>query len=179
VASACKPSDGWRRSRVFFLLAGSAILLVVPALHRARPSLVWNLTKSAPLGLYGRRFDQDVRAGDWVIADLPPRIADFAIRRRYLGKGVPVLKQVAGIERDRVCATGSGIEINGRFRGARRTVDRRGHALPAWRQCRRLEHDQYFLMNKEATSFDSRYFGPIARSRIIAVVRPVWTWTGS
>ena len=48
----------------------------------------------------------------------------------------------------------------------------------------RFQSDRYTLGNAEvllmsdvsATSFDGRYFGPVNRSQIQTVIRPVFTW---
>nr|WP_289847564.1 S26 family signal peptidase [Celeribacter halophilus] len=48
----------------------------------------------------------------------------------------------------------------------------------------RYQTSQYTLGNSElllmsdvsGTSFDARYFGPVNRSQVKAVIRPVFTW---
>ena len=49
--------------------------------------------------------------------------------------------------------------------------------LPRWQGCRRLGADELFLIATDsAASFDSRYFGPVTRDRVIGRALPVWTW---
>lgn len=54
--------------------------------------------------------------------------------------------------------------------------DGRGHALPVWSACRRLAKDEVFLLGDTPSSFDSRYFGPVRRSRLSGVYRELMTW---
>ena len=37
-----------------------------------------------------------------------------------------------------------------------------------------LQNDEYFVANHPNRSYDSRYFGPVSRNEIQAVVTPLW-----
>lgn len=157
-------------------------LLVILALagmvsgHHA-PRLIWNLSNSAPLGLYRVRPGRPIGRGDWVIMSLPTGVSRFAAERRYVGDGVPILKQVAAQAGDRVCARGESIAIDDHLAVARQAVDRNGRVLPHWTGCRLLRRNQIFLINRMAMySFDSRYFGPLSRDLLLGRVEPIWTW---
>ena len=154
-------------------MAGSvpcaATLVSVPM-----PRLVWNASASSPRGLY--RVVDRVRPtrGDIVLAKLPPAIAALAARRGYLPAGVPLVKRVAAGPGDRVCARGARLFIDHRLAALRKTVDRSGRKLPAWRGCRRLGTDEILLLGEHPWSFDGRYAGPTRRDDVLARVVLVW-----
>ena len=97
--------------------------------------------------------------------------------RDYLPWGVPVVKRIAAVPGDRICAQGRIISINGRAVAQRRNADGRGRLLPKWQGCITLDADHVFLLMAGVPgSFDGRYFGPIRRSAIIEKLTPLWTW---
>lgn len=132
-----------------------------------------NESPSLPRGLYLRTAGPVV-GGAIVAFDQP------ATARAYLGRiGMPgevlLLKRVAAVDGDRVCAGDGLVRAPGR---QVRTLDRdrQGAALSAWRGCRRLEPDEVFVLGDTPESFDSRYFGPVRKSATRGVYREVMTW---
>src|SRR5690348_16293175 len=67
--------------------------------------LVWNASASAPIGLYWR-VDGRPERGDLVLAWAPIWARRLADERHYLPLSVPLVKRVAAISGDVVCATG-------------------------------------------------------------------------
>lgn len=161
---------GWA---AILVAAGSAPLLSMAAGTMPTLALV-NETRSLPRGLYVRRFGEDIRRGGTAAAEQP------AMARPYLESlGAPedmlLLKRVAAVGGDRVCrASDRVVTPTGDVRVL--AQDRRGSALAAWTDCRRLEADEVFLLGDAAESFDSRYFGPVNRSELRGVFRAVATW---
>src|SRR5947208_3227869 len=84
--------------------AAAALLLLIP-LH-PRPLLVWNATASAPVGLYAVTASVGLAAGDLVLAWPPAAAARLAAARHYLPRGVPVVKRIAALPGEQVCASG-------------------------------------------------------------------------
>jgi len=149
-------------------LAGT---IVVPPL----PRLVWNASASAPLGLYRVAPGGAVARGDMVVARTPISVRGLAARRHYLPANVPLVKRVAGVPGDRICAAGVTITVNGRLLAPRRVRDRLGRPLPWWHGCRTLRDGAVFLLMAEAPdSFDGRYFGPSDARDIIGKASPLW-----
>jgi len=142
----------------------------------SRALLVWNATASAPTGLYRVRHDRAPGRGDLVLAVPARSLAAFAARRSYLPRGVPLVKRIAAVAGDAVCARGHEVFINGRLVAVRRAGDGQGRALPAWSGCWTLRSgDVFLLMTNVRASFDGRYFGPTPASQVVGLLDPIWT----
>ena len=139
------------------------------------PRLIWNATASAPLGAYWLTV-QDAARGDLVLAEPPPNARRLAARRGYLPARVQLVKRLAAMAGDRVCADGAILWINGMPVAEPLAADSRGRPLPAWTGCRTLTGDEIFLLTDAPDSFDSRYFGPVPRSNVVGTLIPIWTY---
>jgi type IV secretory pathway protease TraF len=138
------------RSRRFSLLRLTGVVTLLPRLRRRRPSarliiavaisgasalgisefvrpmprLVWNASASPPLGFYWVRSDQAASRGDFVLAALPEAARRLAAARGYLLAGVPVVKRVAALTGDVVCADSAIVVINDRVAAQTLLMDR-------------------------------------------------------
>jgi conjugative transfer signal peptidase TraF len=158
------------------LTACATTLIFLSALPHG-PLIVWNSTASAPRGLYSVTYDRQLRWGDLVLAWLPREAEWFAIQRGYLVPGVPVVKHIAALQGDRVCADGSHVAINGRSVAMKLMADTMGRPLKSWSGCQTLSVDQVLLLNGSVShSFDGRYFGPVSKATVIGKLRPLWTF---
>ncbi len=111
-----------------------------------------------------------------MLARLPDAAQKLAAERGYLPAGVPLVKRIAALSGDQVCAVGMTITINDRAVAERLESDSKGRPLPSWQGCRLLRRDEVFLlMEGVPDSFDGRYFGPVTRSAIIGKLIPLWT----
>jgi conjugative transfer signal peptidase TraF len=153
------------------LVAGCLFELVATP----RPFLVWNVTHSAPVGLYRRAF-AGVENGTWVLVRAPRAAADMAANRGYLPRSVPMVKRVAASYGDHVCRAGQSVSVNGHTVAIALRRDSLGRPLPVWRGCFDLKPDQIFLITSPSTSFDSRYFGPVPGGSVIERIAPLWTF---
>jgi conjugative transfer signal peptidase TraF len=141
------------------------------------PRLVWNASASAPLGLYRVERERVPKRGDLVLARLPAAAHALAAARDYLPSGVPVVKRIAALGGDLVCANSGIVVIENRVVADQLAIDGAGRPLPAWNACRVLAADEAFLlMQGVPDSFDSRYFGPVRTRAIIGRLVPLWTW---
>jgi|SRR6478672_368204 len=158
-------------------LAAMAVVAaaVLGDLANRLPSLALiNESPSLPRGLYLRDPEDRLRPGS-IVAVRQPRSA-----QPYLGSlGMPgntlLLKRVAAVGGERVCASGGILETPRRKVKALAT-DRRGAGLASWSGCRPLEDDEVVLLGDTPSSFDSRYFGPVSRGQITGVYLKVMTW---
>lgn len=165
------------KRRDLFIIGGMAIAgLLVPAVTRTPPGLLWNASASAPIGLYAVRPIRRPVRGVLLVITLPAPIARFAAERHYLPLGVPLIKPVAATAGHTVCRADRTITIDHRAIGRALLSDGRGRSLPVWQGCRTLGPGEVFVMNAAVRdSFDGRYFGPLPTSAVLGRARPLWT----
>lgn len=162
------------RRRAALLGTGIACLGLTIALPPL-PRLVWNASASAPIGLYAVSPGAALKRGDMVVAWLPAEARQLAASRHYLPRNVPLVKRVAGIAGDMVCAVDRMVTLNDRPVAVRRDADAAGRPLPAWQGCVRLAPGMVFLLMTETPdSFDGRYFGPTLGQDVIGRATPLW-----
>ena len=140
-------------------------MLAVPT-SASSAQLVWNLTPSAPAGLY-RIERKDWNVGDRV-AVLPS--ADLAAdldERGVLRNGKLLIKRVAGAAGDTVCRQHDEVSINGRIVAVAKASGSDGAPLPSWHGCATLNDAQVFLLGDTADSYDGRYFGVTSANDVI------------
>ena len=143
----------------------------------------YNLSGSAPVGIWKVEAQTKPAVGDWVLACLPVEMAVLALQRGYLGSGAcdgaqPVLKILAAAAGDRVRRQSDGLlYVNGRQMpdSAPVPVDASGMPMPIWPEAggifaRQLQENEFWLMSRHPLAFDSRYFGTVP---VVRVVRPV------
>jgi conjugative transfer signal peptidase TraF len=149
--------------------------LVTSASLVPTPRLVWNASASAPIGLYWRVAGALSR-GDLVLARAPLWARKLAAERSYLPLNIPIIKRVAAVAGNVVCAAGDAIVIDGRLVAHRLTSDRMDRPLPRWEGCETLGAGEFFLLMADVPdSFDGRYFGVTERRDIIGRLVPLWT----
>ena len=156
-----------RRVAIAALAACSAMPLAATMMWKVPVLLVWNASSSAPLGLYRVHHGGSVRRGDLVVAWTPRTFRSLAARRRYLPANVPLVKRVAAVAGDDVCAAGRRVTLNGRLVAVRQESDSAGRPMPWWGGCQRLSSGEYLLLTNSSLSFDGRYFGVTRRSDIV------------
>lgn len=165
-------------------VAISAVTGVLCALSVAvAAGLRTNWTESMPRGLWrSEPFDGTVHRGDTVAVCLPHN----DLTRRYIGTGScsnglePVLKTIGAIVGDTIEMTAYGARVNDILleNTAPLVQDSLGKTLTAWPYgLYHVHEDEVWLLSSyNARSFDSRYFGPVLVSRIIARGVPVLVW---
>ena len=142
--------------------------------HDVKPGPV--TVGSVPIGLYRVRPARDLTVTTFVVAYPPEPLATWLAQRRYLPRGVPLLKPILALEGQMVCRAGPVITIDGRKRGDACGQDQSGRPLPVWQGCRVIGEGELFLMNPdEPASLDGCYFGPIPIAAIAGRAEPMWT----
>lgn len=160
----------WQAGLLGLGIAGLAATIVAPP----RPRLLWNASASAPVGLYHVSPGAALERGDLVIARVPPRARRLAADRRYLPMNVPLVKRIAALPGDRVCAVGSQLFVNGRSVAVRRATDGQGRPMPWLHGCLTLGDGRLLLLIRDPASFDGRYFGPTRSSEVIGKASLIW-----
>lgn len=147
------------------------------------PRLTYNPSDSVAIGWYridrlGHRAPERrsmLPVDSIVLVKLPAGAAKVADQRGYLPERIPLLKRVAATWPQTVCIEGLSVRIDGALAATVLEADRAGRTLQAWRQCRRLEPGELFLLSAtNQASFDSRYFGPVDVSAVIGIAHPLW-----
>jgi len=143
-----------------------------------------NLTPSEPLGLWRiEAFSRPVQAGDLVFI-CPPRTTVFeqALHRGYLRRGLcdggvaPLIKMVAALPGQHVEITHH-VVIDGQPIEAStvREKDGEGRELPP-DPGGIVPSGHLFLHSSFASSYDSRYFGPVPDSGLLGLALPILTF---
>ena len=172
-----RPDSGFVALGMLFVCAGLA----------QRVGLWLNLSPSMPIGFY-RSVAHDSAAltpGTIVAVCLPDALAHWGRARGYLKRGrcrdgiAPIGKPIFAIAGDTVTLMSTGLARNGAAIAPNTRPldhDRAGFALP------RIPDGQYPVLSRElwlvsthtGLSWDSRYFGPIPSSDVIAILHPIW-----
>jgi conjugative transfer signal peptidase TraF len=144
-----------------------------------------NTTRSIAPGLYVVT-GEPLHAGAYVLA-CPPPVQPFleAHARHYIAPGVCpggmayLMKRAAALPGDRVEFTDAAVLVNGHVLPgtARVRADSAGRPLPQPASASAVLGDEVLLLGDvNPRSFDGRYFGPVERAQVLAVIRPVFTW---
>ncbi len=156
----------------YFSVMGVAVVAFVPTPLK----LVWNVSASAPVGLYAIEPARRPNVTDLLAITPPAALARFMVERGYIGPGVPLMKRVAALPGQEICRMDRIITVDGVAYGEALERDRIGRPLPVWRGCRRIAQGELFLMNFDVPdSLDGRYFGPLPASTVIGRAVPLYT----
>ncbi|HYN37670.1 MAG TPA: S26 family signal peptidase [Rhodospirillales bacterium] len=152
------------------LIAGWSLL-------SAPDQIIYNHSPSLPAGFYVRTADPPSR-GRLIRFATPETAAAYARERGDDIASVTFLKPVGATAGDQVCRQGETLSVNGTGVASARERDGAGRLLPAWSGCRTLRPGEFLaLATRVPNSFDSRYYGPVPRGRILGVYRPLWTFS--
>jgi conjugative transfer signal peptidase TraF len=145
-----------------------------------------NETPSAPMGLWRVTPVAGPLTRGAYVSFCPPDTPMFRLakERGYLAKGVcasglqPLLKPIAAIAGDCVVLNEKGLWVNGDLISNSRAEeqDGLGRQLPALSFSFAIvpRGEVWLLSSFHASSFDSRYFGPVATAMIEGAAKPVW-----
>jgi conjugative transfer signal peptidase TraF len=165
---------GRRVLPIFIATAVACISVATASVVKPKPLFIWNVTASAPRGLYRLHPGALPVVGQRVVSALPWRVRKLAERRNYLPLNVPVVKRVAAASGDRICGERNAVFVNDRLVALRNRTDPRGRKLPRWQGCVTLRPNDYFLLGDGARSFDGRYFGVTRATDIIGTAEFLW-----
>jgi conjugative transfer signal peptidase TraF len=153
----------------------AALGIGLAALLHPAPRLIWNASASVPIGLYAVHPAGALHVDELLVVTPPEPLAAFLDTRRYLPKGVPLLKHVLALPGQTVCRSGGTITVDGAAMGEALDHDHLRRPLPVWRGCRVVSAGEVFLMNRRPDSLDGRYFGPLPATTIVGRADPLWT----
>ena len=155
---------------------GVAVIVVSTIAAKPAPVYIWNASESVPIGLYRLHRTGRLSVTQLVAVQSPEPLATFLADRRYLPRGIPLLKHVLALPGQTVCRDQLAITVDKIEMGVAREHDRSGRPLPIWQGCHVIADGEVFLMNwQSADSLDGRYFGALPTSAIIGTAEPLWT----
>jgi conjugative transfer signal peptidase TraF len=160
-------------------IAFLVVSLSVTLWKRFGPTVLINETPSESVGFYRlvSHPESAYRRGMFVVFPVPGELRDLAYGRHWMRNGIPFLKEVLGLQGDRVCVFADRLEINERFIGPVFTVDSAGLPLPQRRGCFVVPTGYFFAASQHyLKSFDGRYFGPLPLAVVTGEARPLWTF---
>jgi len=150
--------------------------VAIPALVDLPKKLIWNVSASAPIGLYRVQPPDGIEITDLAVVEPPEPVASFLETGGYIPRGVPLMKRVLALAGQIVCRKNFLVTVDGIAMGTARERDSCGRELPVWQGCRTIAGDEVFLMNwQSADSLDGRYFGPLPAKSVIGRAVPLWT----
>ena len=155
---------------------GVAVIVVSTIAAKPAPVYIWNASESVPIGLYRLHRTGRLSVTQLVAVQSPEPLATFLADRRYLPRGIPLLKHVLALPGQTVCRDQLVVTVDKIEMGAALERDRSGRPLPIWQGCHVIADGEVFLMNwRSADSLDGRYFGALPTSAIIGTAEPLWT----
>ena len=156
--------------------AFSLLAIGISAAWQPSPLLLWNASRSVPIGLYSVHAVGALTVNELVVTRPPEPLATYLADGRFLPRGVPLLKHVGALPGSIVCRQGLLLSVDGVVRAKASERDHAGHPLPTWAGCRTVAQGEVFLLNaSEPASLDGRYFGPLPASTIVGRASPIWT----
>ena len=172
------------RRRVLLFLACVGGMIAGPAAIAYFGGFRLNLTPSEPLGLWRIvALQRPVEAGDLVFI-CPPATASFeeGRRRGYLRRGLcpsgfaPLIKTVAALPGQHV-EIGANVTVDGMPLASSivRASDGEGRPITPF-ETGIVPPKNLFLHSSFASSYDSRYFGPVPDTGLLGLARPVLTF---
>ena len=147
-----------------------AIALVLFTWLIPLPFLMWNASKSVPIGWYLVEHRKP-KLHEIAVVKLEGWPQLYAAERGYLPENVWLLKPVMALFPSMVCRFGNYIFIDGKLVAKAKNIDRQHRILPRWKGCYVLKSDELFIIARPRGSFDSRYFGSIKLSQVAGVAR--------
>lgn len=166
-----------RQRATLVVMVVSIAMVTFTNLAKQKPRVMWNASKSVPIGLYAIAPIRKLLVTNLVVVMPPEPLAVFLADGGYLPLGIPLIKPIVALSGQSICRHELIVSVDGIEVGAALDHDRRGRALPVWQGCRVIRLDEVFLMSRyEPASLDGRYFGPIPLSAVVGLAEPLWTF---
>ena len=146
--------------------------------------LTCQYSQSVRPGWYFKKpINKSIYKGEMVLFNPDKKLDRFIASRGWKKKGVPLIKEVAGIPGDKICIDGNNFLINNHKVAVIKKYDSKYRLLPNyWRDkgvsikhrvgfkspgCFLLNKSEYLVLGLHSKdSFDGRYFGPISSKLI-------------
>ena len=143
-----------------------------------------NFTSSMPYGVYAKSKPNLINHGDYVLICMDESATAIGLKNGYLETGkdcngsMPLIKKVVAIPFQQIELTDSYLSVDGvKVPAATSYLDSNSRTLAIFPRGK-YQRDCYWLLGDRdiAHSWDSRYWGCVAKGQIIAKVEPWLTW---
>lgn len=152
------------------LLGLSGLYLVVGALQFYTIGLTYQTSSSMQRGWYATYpIVGKLKVNDIVLFKPALALASYLQKQGWLLPNAWIMKHIVAVPGDLVCLKQQKVWVNGRVMASILCYDKHQQPLPRLSFCRHLAKNEYWLMSlRIPNSFDSRYFGPVLRSQLLA-----------
>ncbi len=162
-----------KHGRFFALICGIVSVLLMYAIYVLlqyyHVGIIKQLTPSMPEGYYLTYYTNKIERKDDVVFWPNQKTQDLIVKRKWLAKGVPLLKQVVGVPGDQLCIKDHKVYLNTKEIAKIERFDDQHRMLPVFRYCGIIPKAHYFMQGiSNPKSFDSRYYGLISKAQITA-----------
>lgn len=161
---------------LIILLTFFVLSLTIKALHKKAYGLSYQVSSSMPKGWYLSRPIDHLQRGDWVFLSPPSFARVYLLKHHWLPDSGILLKSIQALPGDWVCQQHARLMINEHVAAilVERDIDQ--HKIEKRTFCQYLTEDEYLVLGiSDRRSYDSRYFGPVHRSQILAKAIPLLT----
>lgn len=136
------------------------LLIILPVFGFFEQIYFLNFTKSMPIGIYKKLNIKHLKNNDIVVFS-------------YQDKNVKLLKHIVAGSGDELCYDGIDTIWRDTKIIAKLNMQKFKSSYLENSYCFTIKDDELFVLGEHPDSFDSRYFGPIKSSQIIATVKPI------
>ena len=155
-----------RKKILLAMTAIGLIFLAAKPFINPLPLVIWNASKSVPIGWYFVAKRQP-KMGEIAVIKPADWVQIYASTRGYLPQNVWLLKPIVAAHPSIICRFGSHVFVNGKQVATAKLADKMHRVLPVWKGCSVLTSTQYFVLGHHRDSFDSRYFGPVEEKQVV------------
>lgn len=162
-----------KHHKILFAIATVGfVFLAVKPLVNPMPLVIWNASKSVPIGWFFIAKREPV-IGEIAVIKPDDWVQIYASSRGYLPQNVWLLKPVFAVHPSVICRFGKYVFVNGKFVVKAKIMDNKHRVLPVWKGCKALTSTQYFVLGHHRDSFDGRYFGSIEQRQVVGTAFPL------
>ena len=154
------------------IITASIVITTRQIIVPPKPVLLYNPSQSAAIGWYRLQSKVPIERGSQVAAYAPEWARIMADERQYLPYDYPLIKKVWAVAGEEVCYHNSSVSVPKRPDIPVLGQDVLGRVMPQKSGCFVLKSDEFLLISPDVqTGFDSRYFGPVGREKILGRVK--------
>ena len=111
----------------------------------------------------------EITRGRYVMFDLPDEFANLVS-----AKNLPAIKEIVGIEGDRLEVVGRSFFCNGKSIGKAKQYSLEGERIEHFKESTVIPGGKLFVVGHHKDSLDSKYFGFLDKRDVLAIAYPIF-----